>query len=323
MSYEKRGVARKVIKAQKLWYAILESQIETGTPYMLYKDACNRKSNQQNLGTIKCSNLCTEIVEYSAPDEVAVCNIASISLPAFVIDKENYDFAKLREVFFYCLFCRVCCWLCASPPLITLSHQVTKVVTKNLNKIIDINFYPVIEAERSNFRHRPIGVGVQGLADAFILMRMAFDSPRARQLNRDIFETIYFSALEASCDLAAVEGVYPTYEGSPVSKGVLQFDMWNVEPSSRWNWTELRERIKKYGVRNSLLVAPMPTASTSQILGNNECFEPYTSNIYVRRVLSGEFQVCWFVDSLNLFHFWWILIFYTQPSTTLDKLIKN
>ncbi|RKO87124.1 ribonucleoside-diphosphate reductase large subunit, partial [Blyttiomyces helicus] len=249
-SYERSGVARKVIKAQKLWYAILESQTETGTPYMLYKDACNRKSNQQNLGTIKCSNLCTEIIEYSSPDEVAVCNLASISLPNFVVGKGNsvsYDFENLRKI--------------------------THVVTRNLDQIIDVNYYPVKEAKRSNLRHRPIGVGVQGLADAFIKMRMPFDSPEAKQLNIDIFETIYFAALEASCDLATEKGPYTTYEGSPVSKGVLQPDMWGVTPSDRWDWPALRARIAEHGVRNSLLVAPMPTASTSQILGNNECFE--------------------------------------------------
>ncbi|KAI9202764.1 ribonucleotide reductase [Polychytrium aggregatum] len=264
--YEKEGRARKVVKAQKLWYAILESQTETGTPYILYKDSCNRKSNQQNLGTIKCSNLCTEIVEYSAPDEVAVCNLASIALPSFVANKDTFDFAKLREV--------------------------THVVVRNLNKIIDINFYPVEPARRSNFRHRPVGVGVQGLADTFIKMRMPFESPEASTLNQHIFETIYFAALEASCELAEKYGPYETYPGSPVSKGILQHDMWGVEPSSGlWDWDALRAKIATYGVRNSLLVAPMPTASTSQILGNNECFEPYTSNIYQRRVLAGEFQV--------------------------------
>ncbi len=235
-------------------------------PYMLYKDACNRKSNQQNLGTIKCSNLCTEIVEYTAPDEVAVCNLASLSLPAFVQDKDTYDFERLRSV--------------------------TKIVTRNLNKIIDVNYYPVPEAEKSNMRHRPIGLGVQGLADAFIKMRMPFDSEPARRLNRDIFECIYFAALEASCDLAERDGHYETYPGSPSSKNILQPDMWGVDLSnSRWDWAGLRAKIAKHGLRNSLLVAPMPTASTSQILGNNECFEPYTSNIFVRRVLSGEFQI--------------------------------
>ncbi|RKO92022.1 ribonucleoside-diphosphate reductase large subunit, partial [Blyttiomyces helicus] len=245
-SYERSGIARKVIKAQKLWYAILESQTETGTPYMLYKDACNRKSNQQNLGTIKCSNLCTEIIEYSSPDEVAVCNLASISLPNFVVGKGNavtYDFENLRKI--------------------------THVVARNLDKIIDVNYYPVKEAENSNLRHRPIGIGVQGLADAFIKMRMPFDSPEAKQLNIDIFETIYFAALEASCELARDKGPYSTYEGSPVSKGILQPDMWDVTPSDRWDWAALRARIAEHGVRNSLLVAPMPTASTSQILGNN------------------------------------------------------
>ncbi|KAI9346792.1 ribonucleotide reductase [Zopfochytrium polystomum] len=263
--YESRGLARKVVKAQKLWYAIIESQTETGTPYMLYKDACNRKSNQQNLGTIKCSNLCTEIVEYSSPDEVAVCNLASIALSAFA-NKGDFDFARLREV--------------------------TKVATRNLNKIIDVNYYPVPEAEKSNLRHRPIGLGVQGLADAFIKMRLPFDSVSAQELNRRIFENIYFAALEASCEIAERDGPYSTYEGSPVSKGVLQPDMWGVDLSaSDLEWAGLRERIAKHGVRNSLLVAPMPTASTSQILGNNECFEPYTSNIYTRGVLAGEFQI--------------------------------
>ncbi|KAJ3019965.1 ribonucleoside reductase large subunit Cdc22 [Thoreauomyces humboldtii] len=266
--YEREGRGRKTIKAQKLWYAILESQVETGTPFMLYKDACNKKSNQKNLGTIKCSNLCTEIVQYSSPEEVAVCNLASISLPAFVVKKDDvttYDFQKLREV--------------------------VHIATRNLNKIIDTNFYPVEQARRSNFRHRPVGLGVQGLADAFILMRMPFDSPEAAKLNIDIFETIYFAALESSCDLAEKLGAYETYEGSPVSQGILQPDMWGVKTSDRWDWTALRARIAEHGVRNSLLVAPMPTASTSQILGNNECFEPFTSNIYTRRVLSGEFQI--------------------------------
>lgn len=264
-SYERLGRARKTIKAQKLWYAILDSQIETGTPYMLYKDACNSKSNQQNLGTIKCSNLCTEIVEYSAPDEIAVCNLASIALPAFVTEDKTYDFEML--------------------------HKVTKVVTKNLNKIIDINFYPVPETRRSNLRHRPIGLGVQGMADAFIKLRMPFDSEDARELNSKIFETIYHAAVEASCELAAQQGPYETYQGSPISKGIFQYDMWNVTPSDLWDWEELKEKVAQHGVRNSLLLAPMPTASTSQILGYNECFEPYTSNIYTRRVLAGEFQV--------------------------------
>jgi ribonucleoside-diphosphate reductase subunit M1 len=266
--YEQQGLARKVVKAQKLWYAILESQTETGTPYMLYKDSCNRKSNQQNLGTIKCSNLCTEIVEYTAPDEVAVCNLASIALPSFVSTKDGvptFDFSALANV--------------------------TRVATRNLNKIIDINYYPIPEARNSNMRHRPIGLGVQGLADAFIKMRFAFDSEEAQQLNRDIFETMYFASLDASNQLAKEFGPYKTYEGSPVSKGILQPDMWGVKTSDRWDWAGLRARIAEHGVRNSLLMAPMPTASTSQILGNNECFEPYTSNIYTRRVLAGEFQI--------------------------------
>ncbi|PIU00470.1 MAG: ribonucleoside-diphosphate reductase subunit alpha [Bdellovibrionales bacterium CG10_big_fil_rev_8_21_14_0_10_45_34] len=262
--YEAEGRARKVVKAQELWFAVLESQIETGTPYILYKDSANKKSNQQNLGTIKSSNLCTEIIEYTAPDEVAVCNLASLALSRFVEDQQ-FDHKRL--------------------------YDVTKVVTKNLNKIIDLNYYPVKEAKTSNIRHRPIGLGVQGLADALIKMRLSFDSDQARAANREIFETIYFAALTASCELAEKLGPYETYEGSPVSQGVLQFDMWNVTPTKRWDWDGLRARIKKFGVRNSLLVAPMPTASTSQILGNNECFEPYTSNIYTRRVLSGEFTV--------------------------------
>lgn len=262
--YEQEGKARKTIPARELWAAIIESQIETGTPYMLYKDACNEKSNQKNLGTIKSSNLCTEIVEYTAADEVAVCNLASIALPRFVINGK-FDHQKLFEI--------------------------TYVVTKNLNKIIDINYYPVPEAKKSNLRHRPIGIGVQGLADAFILLRLPFDSEEARILNREIFETIYYAALTASKDLAKKDGCYETFQGSPASQGILQFDMWNVTPSDRWEWDILKEEIKKYGLRNSLLVAPMPTASTSQILGNNECFEPYTSNIYTRRVLSGEFVV--------------------------------
>lgn len=262
--YEKEGRCRKVIKAQKLWFAILESQTETGTPYMVYKDHCNRKSNQQNLGTIKSSNLCTEIIEYTAPDEVAVCNLASIALNRFVTEGK-YDFKSLFEV--------------------------TKVITRNLNKIIDINYYPVPESRKSNLRHRPIGIGVQGLADAFILMRYPFDSPEAKQLNIEIFETIYYAALTTSCELAEKEGPYDTYDGSPVSKGTLQYDMWGVTPTDLWDWAILKEKIAKYGIRNSLLLAPMPTASTAQILGNNESIEPYTSNIYTRRVLSGEFQV--------------------------------
>jgi ribonucleoside-diphosphate reductase alpha chain len=262
--YESEGKARKTVKAQELWFAILDSQIETGNPYMLYKDACNEKSNQKNLGTIKSSNLCTEILEYTSADEVAVCNLASLALPRFVEDgKFNHE--KLFDV--------------------------TYVATKNLNKIIDRNYYPVPEARNSNLRHRPIGLGVQGLADVFIMLRMAFDSAEARQMNKDIFETIYYAALTASKDLAKELGAYETYKGSPISKGQFQFDLWGVAPSNRWEWDILREEISKYGVRNSLLVAPMPTASTSQILGNNECFEPYTSNIYSRRVLSGEFVI--------------------------------
>ncbi|KAF1810248.1 hypothetical protein P152DRAFT_460755 [Eremomyces bilateralis CBS 781.70] len=264
--YEREGRGRETVRAQKLWYSILEAQTETGNPYMLYKDACNRKSNQKNLGTIRSSNLCTEIIEYTAPDEVAVCNLASIALPTCVdIARGEYNFQKL--------------------------HEVTQVVVRNLNKTIDVNHYPVPEARNSNMRHRPIGVGVQGLADAFLALRMPFDSEEARKLNLQIFETIYHAALTASCEIAKVDGVYSTYEGSPVSQGILQYDMWNVTPTDLWDWAALKDEIKKYGVRNSLLVAPMPTASTSQILGFNECFEPYTSNIYQRRVLAGEFQV--------------------------------
>lgn len=262
--YEEEGRARRTIPARELWTAVLESQIESGTPYILYKDACNEKSNQKNLGTIKSSNLCTEIVEYTAPDEVAVCNLASIALPRFV-NNGTFDHQKLFEI--------------------------TYVATKNLNRIIDVNYYPIEEARNSNLRHRPIGIGVQGLADAFILMRYPFESEDARRLNREIFETIYYAAMTASKDLAKVEGPYSTFEGSPVSQGIFQFDMWNVKPTDRWEWDVLREEVKKHGVRNSLLLAPMPTASTSQILGNNECFEPYTTNIYNRRVLSGEFIV--------------------------------
>ena len=262
--YEKEGRAKKTIKAQELWFAILEAQIETGTPYLLYKDAANGKSNQQNLGTIKSSNLCTEIIEYTSPDEIAVCNLASLALPRFVIDGK-FDHDKL--------------------------YEVTYEAAKNLNKIIDNNYYPVEEARNSNLRHRPIGLGVQGLADVFILLRMPFESDQARTLNKEIFETIYFAAMTASKDLAKIEGPYASYAGSPVSKAIFQFDLWGVEPSLRWDWYRLKDEVLKFGVRNSLLVAPMPTASTSQILGNNECFEPYTSNIYVRRVLSGEFVV--------------------------------
>jgi ribonucleoside-diphosphate reductase alpha chain len=264
--YEKEGKFRKQIKAQDLWFEILESQIETGTPYILYKDAANKKSNQKNLGTIKSSNLCTEIIQYTSPDEVAVCNLASIALPKFVTEDGKFDHQKL--------------------------YEITKVATRNLNKVIDVNYYPVAEAKTSNMRHRPIGLGVQGLADAFIMLRMPFDSDEARKLNADIFETIYFGAMEASMELSKVLGPYETFKGSPVSKGIFQFDMWGVTPDSgRWNWEQLKQDVKKHGVRNSLLVAPMPTASTSQILGNNECFEPYTSNIYTRRTLSGEFII--------------------------------
>lgn len=262
--YEKEGRGRKTIRAQELWQQIIESQIETGTPYMLYKDAANRKSNQQNLGTIRSSNLCTEIIEYTAPDEVAVCNLASIALPKFVKNGE-FDHQRLFDV--------------------------TYRVTRNLNRIIDRNYYPIPEARNSNMRHRPIGIGVQGLADAFIMMRFPFDSEEARALNRDIFETIYYASCTASKDLAKEEGPYETFEGSPASKGVLQFDMWDVQPTKRWEWDVLKDEIKAHGLRNSLLLAPMPTASTAQILGNNECFEPYTSNMYNRRVLSGEFIV--------------------------------
>nr|NVI77153.1 ribonucleoside diphosphate reductase large subunit [Cucujiformia] len=264
--YEREGNFIRQVPAQELWKAIIVSQVETGTPYMLYKDACNRKSNQQNLGTIKSSNLCTEIIEYTAPDEIAVCNLASIAVNMFVKhDRKSYDFEKLKEV--------------------------TKVVTRNLDKIIDVNYYPVPEARNSNMRHRPIGIGIQGLADAFILLKMPFDSEEASLLNKQIFETIYYAALEASSEIAAEKGTYSTYEGSPVSKGILQYDMWNVTPTNLWNWAQLKEKIAKTGVRNSLLMAPMPTASTAQILGNNESIEPYTSNIYTRRVLSGEFQI--------------------------------
>lgn len=262
--YEKEGKAKKTIPARDLWNAILEAQIETGNPYMLYKDAANEKSNQKNLGTIRCSNLCTEIIEYSDDKETAVCNLASISLPRFV-EGNKFNFDKLLEV--------------------------TQIITRNLNKIIDNNYYPLEETRRSNFRHRPIGIGVQGLADVFMLMGLPFDSEMAKLLNKNIFETIYYAALVASNQLAKENGAYETYEGSPVSKGIFQFDLWNVQPSDRYNWDELRASIKQHGVRNSLLLAPMPTASTSQILGNNECFEPYTSNIYNRRVLSGEFVV--------------------------------
>ncbi len=264
MKYEAEGKFRKQINAQELWFHILDSQTETGTPYMLYKDHVNKKSNQKNLGVIRSSNLCTEIMEYTSADEVAVCNLASINLSRFV-ENNTFNFQKL--------------------------YDITYIVTKNLNKVIDVNFYPVEEARNSNMRHRPVGLGVQGLADAFMLLRHAFDSEEARILNKNIFETIYYAALCASKDIAKVDGPYQTFEGSPISKGQFQFDMWNVTPTNRWDWETLRKEIMQYGVRNSLLVAPMPTASTSQILGNNECFEPYTSNIYTRRVLSGQFMV--------------------------------
>ncbi len=262
--YEAENRQRRTVKAQDLWFAILDAQIETGTPYLLYKDAANRKSNQQNLGTIKSSNLCTEIIEYTDANEIAVCNLASLALPRFVIDGK-FDHQKL--------------------------YDITYEVTKNLNKIIDNNFYPVDEARNSNLRHRPIGLGVQGLADAFILLRMPFESDEAKTLNKEVFETIYFAAMTASKDLAKEQGAYETFPGSPASKGQFQFDLWGVEPTLRWDWYRLKDEVMKHGIRNSLLLAPMPTASSSQILGNNECFEPYTSNIYVRRVLSGEFVV--------------------------------
>lgn len=262
---EAEGKGRKTVKAQQLWFRVLESQMETGTPYMLYKDAANGKSNQQNLGTIHCSNLCTEIIEYTSADEVAVCNLASIALSAFAKGEgQPYDFEGL--------------------------YKVTQVATRNLNKVIERNYYPTEEGRQSNFRHRPIGLGVQGLADAFMIMRLPFECDDAKRLNEDIFETIYFAACEASCELAERDGPYETFAGSPASKGQLQFDLWGRTPKSgRWDWATLKEKIVKYGLRNSLLVAPMPTASTAQILGNNESFEPYTQNLYVRRVLSGEF----------------------------------
>ncbi len=262
--YEREGKARRTVPARELWNAVLEAQIETGTPYLLYKDACNEKSNQKNLGTIKSSNLCTEIIEYTAPDEIAVCNLASIALPRYVANG-TFDFQKL--------------------------YEITKVVTRNLNKVIDGNYYPVPEARYSNMRHRPIGIGVQGLADVFMMLRLPFESEEARLLNRDIFETIYFGAVSASNELAKQHGPYETFAGSPLSQGQFQFDLWKAEPTDRWDWESLRKEVMTHGVRNSLLLAPMPTASTSQILGNNECFEPYTTNIYNRRVLSGEFVV--------------------------------
>ena len=265
--YESEGRGRKTIKAQALWYKIIEAQIETGTPYMLYKDAANTKSNQKNLGTIKSSNLCTEIMEYSDDKETAVCNLASIALPKFIIPgkKPKYDFNALKDIAYTATF--------------------------NLNRVIDVNYYPTEETRNSNLRHRPIGIGVQGLADTFAILKIAFESEEAKQLDRDIFETIYYGAMCASVDLAEKEGAYETFKGSPLSEGKFQFDLWNETPSSRWDWDSLRERVMKHGARNSLLLAPMPTASTSQILGNNECFEPFTSNIYIRKTLSGEFPV--------------------------------
>ena len=267
IKYENEKCFKRQIKARDLWKVILESQIETGTPYMLYKDACNIKSNQKNLGTIKSSNLCTEIIEYTSKDEIAVCNLASISLPKFVdIEKKTFNFQKLIEI--------------------------TKIITKNLNKVIKVTYYPLQEAKNSNLKHRPIGIGVQGLADVFILLRIAFDSKEAKTLNKEIFEAIYFGALTASNQIARKEGVYETYKGSPISENKLQFDLWKDEiklNKNLFDWDTLRKNISKYGIRNSLLIAPMPTASTSQILGNNECFEPYTSNVYIRRTLAGEF----------------------------------
>ena len=264
--YEEEGLANSTVPATEVWKAVLKSQTETGTPYMLYKDACNKKSNQKNLGTIKSSNLCTEILEYTDKDETAVCNLASIALPKYVdVENKTFDYEKL--------------------------HQVTKTVTKNLNRVIDRNFYPVETARKSNMRHRPIGLGVQGLADVFILCRHAFDSDEAKEINARIFETMYHAALEASSELAEVDGSYETFEGSPTSQGVLQFDMWEGETKLHYDWDAMKERVKTKGLRNSLLMAPMPTASTAQILGNNECFEPYTTNIYLRRTLAGEFVI--------------------------------
>jgi len=288
--YEADGKGKKTIKAQQLWFAILEAQVETGNPYMLFKDACNRKSNQQNLGTIKSSNLCTEIVEFTSPEETAVCNLASIALPRFVIENNPASPTGRTEVK------KLVGSLNSKARYFDHSKlfEITRKVTRNLNRIIDVNYYPVETAKNSNMRHRPIGLGVQGLADVFILLGLAFDSPEAQKLNAEIFETIYFAALTESNALAVVEGTYSSYEGSPVSKGILQPDMWGVTQmpgGDRHDWAGLRAAIAQHGVRNSLLVAPMPTASTSQILGNNECFEPYTSNIYARRVLSGEFTV--------------------------------
>ena len=265
--FERRGLARETLPARTVWDKIVEAQIETGTPYMLYKDAANEKSNQKNLGTIRSSNLCTEIMEYTSKDEVAVCNLASIALPKFVnIEAGEFDHQKLFDVTYH--------------------------ATGNLNRVIDVNYYPVEEARNSNMRHRPIGLGVQGLADTFAMLNMAFESDAARTLNKDIFETIYFAACTASKDAAIAEGAYSTFQGSPASQGLLQFDLWGMnEHSGRWDWDSLKADIMEHGMRNSLLLAPMPTASTSQILGNNECFEAFTSNLYVRRTLSGEFVV--------------------------------
>jgi len=273
--YEREGKARKTIQAQQLWFAILDAQVETGTPYILYKDHANAKSNQKNLGTIRSSNLCCEIMEYTSPDETAVCNLASIALSMLVRKPQGqeknpdaqriFDFDKLKEI--------------------------SIVVTKNLNRVIDRNYYPIPEAKNSNMRHRPIGIGVQGLADVFMMLKIPFESPAAARLNRDIFETIYFGAVSASCELAKKDGHYESYPGSPVSEGKLQFDLWGVTPTNRWDWASLKAEIAQHGIRNSLLVAPMPTASTAQILGNNESTEPFTSNIYNRRVLAGEFTI--------------------------------
>ena len=262
--YEADGKGRNTVNARDLWFQILDAQMETGTPYILFKDACNKKSNQKNIGTIKSSNLCTEIVQYSDENETSVCNLASIALPAFVSADGVMDYEEL--------------------------HKVSKVVTNNLNRVIDVNYYPTPKTQRSNMRHRPVGIGVQGLADVFMLMGIPFHSDEAKLINKRIFETIYHAALEKSCELAMRDGPYETFAGSPASQGILQFDMWNVDPTNeRYDWTELKHRIMKYGIRNSLLMAPMPTASTSQILGYNECIEPITSNIYNRRTLAGEF----------------------------------
>jgi ribonucleoside-diphosphate reductase alpha subunit len=268
--YEQEGRGRKQVDAQKLWFKVLDSQIETGTPYLLYKDAANKKSNQKNLGTIKSSNLCVEIVEYSAPDETAVCNLASIALPSYVDAKsKKFNYDKLREV--------------------------VKVAIRNLNRVIDINYYPTPETKNSNMRHRPVGLGVQGLADVFAMLRLPWESDKAAEVNQRIFEHMYYAAVESSCEIAQVEGKYSTYEGSPISEGKLQHNMWGVTPLTELdgtlNWDELKKKVAEHGVRNSLLIAPMPTASTSQILGFNECFEPFTSNIYTRRTLAGEFII--------------------------------